>query len=99
MTKVDDALAAIARIDTATTTMAAATTQNAAALEDVAADIKRLLEGVDVPPAVLDGLTAAAAKVEAVAEVMKAQAETLTGIGASVENPVPPPNTNEPANG
>lgn len=94
----DDALAALNKIDDATTKQAAVIQAEADSLQKISDEIDTFIAnaGTTVPPAVLAGLQAQADKAQAISDSLDAQAAfsaaiATKGTSTPVPLPVPPP--------
>lgn len=94
MAALDDALAALKKIDDATTKQAAVIQAEADSLQTISNEIDTLIAnaGTTVPPGVLSALQAQADKAQAISDSLDAQAAFSAAIAAKgAQNPVPVP--------
>ena len=98
MSQLDDANAALAAINAATTQQGVTLAAEGTSLQTISDNLDALIVqlGTNVPPAVLAGLTAAASSTQALSDSMTAQAAFATavaskGVATPVPLPVPPP--------
>ena len=95
MAAIDDANAAIARIDAATTAQGVVLASEATTLQTISTEMDALIAQVaagGVPPALVSAIQAQADKVEAVSATIQKNADFSTAIASKgVTNPVPVP--------
>lgn len=86
-----EVLAFLDKLDEYTTKLAAAQTAQTAKIEEIAADIDRLITEGGLDPATVARLQTASDGLAATVAFEEAQAATLTAIAAKSDVPLPPP--------